>query len=767
MPETSKPKGDRRRCRPALACVSCRKSKIRCDRKIPCGACVRSRHKNCVFESLGSASRASGMVSAQADQADSSLGSITTQLPVTPATSTSTAHPADVPREGPLGQTLRQSTIPSSTEVADVTTLVSRIFELERRLEESTGSSEPVKASRPSAQGLNCPETIQSYLAYDFHAMNRSVMSKTRYFGQSHWMNGVHYFKPVLDLFEKQSRDTKTEAMSVLNRCKALARTVKEQRTPDLGFKYGAHLPSRQVADQLVDGYLRTTETVFRILHVPTFKADYEKFWSSPEKPDIPFLIQLQLVMAIGCAVYDEHYSLRKSAVQWVYEAQSWLDAPIPKAKLTIAGIQIMLLLCQARQTSSIGGDLVWISVGSLMRTAFYMGLHRDPSKLPRMTRLQSEMRRRLWNTILEFELLSSMDSGGPPMISLEGSDTGPPANIDDDQLMEEGSEVSPQPVDSFTDMSVALALRDTFRERLGVARLLNNLVSQNSYDDTLRMHHRLSSAHKSLSRTLRSYSPSGRQPTNFQSRMVDFVVRRHFLSLHIPYRGSTVREWATYAFSKNVTIDAATKLYVTGFPNALDPTALKSDADGSERLSTEGDDMARLMVCCGGSYRSILSQSAILIALELQIELQDDDAISHPMPRPDLLQILRHAVVYNFARVQAGETNVKGFLFATALSTHVSALMEGRRDDAIVEPILKAALRTEHQCFEILKKEAGQSPPAELMIGPGEVDWDAVMNDQSAANAFYDITSIENIIGTNGMDDFMGAPNLSFAPWG
>lgn len=205
-----------------------------------------------------------------------------------------------------------------------------------------------------------------------------------------------------------------------------------------MNFKFGVNIPPREIADQLVEGYLRTTETVFRILHVPSFRKDYEAFWSSPDSVDMCFMMQLQLVMAIGCTLYDEHYTMRKSAIQWVYEAKCWLISPLPKLRLTLSGLQVMILLCIAEQTAAVGPDLVWIPVGQLMRTAMYMGLHRDPERLPKMNKFRSEMRRRLWNTILEIALQSSMDSGGPPLISLQEYDTCAPTNCDDSQLTDD-----------------------------------------------------------------------------------------------------------------------------------------------------------------------------------------------------------------------------------------------------------------------------------------------------------------------------------------
>ncbi|CAJ2512502.1 Uu.00g055170.m01.CDS01 [Anthostomella pinea] len=776
MSERPKTKTDRRRRRPALACVSCRRSKIRCDLRQPCGACVRSRHKTCTFESLDpsdpsdpSAVQSSEIGSAQVGQpkaAGASAGPDEAQL--SPAASPSATHHEDTVDDEPTLASLGGTTsVGSITTVPDVNSLLQRIWELERRLDETTAHQSPAKPARPSA--TNPSEPILSYLAPDFHSMSKSVMSKTRYFGQSHWMNGVMHFKPVLELFERQSRDTKSETRGILAKCKALARTVKAQRVPELISKVGTNMPTREVADKLVDGYLRTTETVFRILHVPAFRRDYDLFWASPTSADPAFVLQLQLVMAIGSTIYDEHFSMRKSAVQWIHEAQYWFLGPVPKSRLTIAALQIMLLLCLAREAASVGSDLVWISIGSVMRSAIYMGLHRDPSRLPGMTRTHSELRRRLWNTILELELQSSLDSGGPPMISLENSDTNAPANLDDADLANDGDvQAILKTSDKFTDMTVALALRKSFRERLAIAQLLNDIVSKGTYEDTIRLHRQLSTSYKSLAQTFRGFVATGRQPTSFQCRFVDYIVRRYFMALHIPFCNPSVREPA-FAFSRKEVVDSAVKLYCTVFPTgALGSGPLTPTAAETEVICTEGDDLASFAVCGSGFFRCILTQASFLVALEIQTQLQEDSGLGPPTTRPDLLNILRHTVSFSLARIKAGETNVKGYLFNVAIATHVDALLDGRKGQAVVEPILAAAIKTQRQCFEILGEQAGLNQ-TEDVDGGGQFDWDGMMatdeawsDDMSMTNPFFDLTSIDAMLGTDIGANFMTASDPS-----
>lgn len=213
--------------------------------------------------------------------------------------------------------------------------------------------------------------------------------------------------------------------MAGVPKCKALARTIKAQRTPPWPAIPTRDLPPRAITDQLIDCYLRTFESLYRVLHIPSFKHDYEALWEPapvhpdpdqpPQRVDMAFLVQVKLVLAIGATVYDQDFSLRPSCIRWVYEALTFTSEPEFKSRLNIKSLQTDILLLLARETAGIGGNLVWISAGSLLRTAVYMGLHRDPAHLPKRTVFAAEMQRRLWNTVLELTVSCSMNAGAPP----------------------------------------------------------------------------------------------------------------------------------------------------------------------------------------------------------------------------------------------------------------------------------------------------------------------------------------------------------------
>ena len=499
-------------------------------------------------------------------------------------------------------------------------------------------------------------------------------------------------------------REETSKASSGIQRCKSLAGIIKSRRVPPWPSPPRVDLPPKDVADELVDCYLRTFETIYRILHVPSFRRDYEAIWTSNNEPDIAFLVQLKLVLAIGATMYDEQFSLRTSAIQWVYEAQTWLSEPEFKSRLSIQTLQTNLLLLLARETASVCGDSVWIQAGALLRTAMYMGLHRDPTRLPKRSTLAAEMRRRLWNTILEITLQSSMTSGGPSQISLADFDTEPPRNLDDEQLVTE--DPVPKPEDDFTQVSVAIALRRTFPIRLAITKFLNDISSHGTYEETLRLDAELRAAYKALYRTLQGCkSCTGPSPSPFEIRIVDFIMHRYLSSLHIPFFGLALHETA-YAFSRKVAIETALKIWCAAYPSSsIVPAQSHNDTASSDR-----DDFARLTTSGQGFFRIVAMQASLVLAVELRAQLQEEESLG-PVPlRRDLLSVVYDAKSWCLRSIETGETNVKGYLLSSLVAAHIEGLMQGLRKDEIAELLAKAAEEVVLTCIPILEEKVARA---------------------------------------------------------
>jgi hypothetical protein len=322
-------------------------------------------------------------------------------------------------------------------------------------------------------------------------------------------------------------------------------------------------VPPREMADQLIDLYFRTYESVYRILHIPSFRKKYVDFWNYPESTSTTFVVILLLVMAIGACFCqgEREEDIRSSARQWFISSQSWASALFDKEQLNLSIIQVNCLLL-ARQTNSVGVDLIWIPTGNLLRIAFSMGFHRDPKHFPKLPLFVAEMRRRIWATVLEMTVQNSIDLGMPPLISSNDFDTEPPSNIDDEDISESTTVMPNQrPNHVFTQTSIQISLCKSLRTRLGIVHFVNSFHLEPSYDDVLRLGQEINKACNDASRLTQSYPAYLPRPTAFQTSLLDIHIRRFVLEVHRPFFVKSQTD-PRYYFSRKVRLENALEIF-------------------------------------------------------------------------------------------------------------------------------------------------------------------------------------------------------------
>ncbi|PYI34399.1 hypothetical protein BP00DRAFT_493133 [Aspergillus indologenus CBS 114.80] len=773
----------RRRRRPAVSCSLCRRRKIKCDRQLPCSHCTRSGNEaTCEYDNT-ELSR----------PPQSAFGVTPTRpapyaIPTEGASHTSRTAPYTIPTGGTLHASRTASSVPSPHSAAHTTAstkastvaspqsdpnveaLKDRVRQLEQRLAETV--AKPAIQPPPVAP---IPEVVTagSTLTGLFHlhhendparpavAITRSIMHKSRLFGQSFWINGMATeFWNLFQILETHARDQGSQAFSKIQKCKAIGKIIKDRRTPSWPVVTAIPLPQKSIADQLVDCYLRTSEAIHRILHIPTFRRDYDALWAAHSTPDPAFVIQLKLVLAIGAATYDEHFTLRPSAMAWVYEALTWLAKPEYKVHLSMQFLQLNLLVLLAREATGIGGTLTWIPAGSLLRMAMHIGLHRDPNHLPKRTLFASEMRRRLWNTVLELSVASSMLSGGPPLLSLEDFDTLPPSNYDDDQLTntlttttasndpDPDNPPSPQPDHVFTQTSIAIAYRKTFPARLAITQALNNLNTKLTYEDTLRLDADLRTAYQETCHclhTLTTPTPTptahnSRTPSLFALHLLDFQINHHLIALHIPYFIPALHDPKTYAYTRKVLTETALRIWCTAWPTSAIIHPIISDPDSTPSSSltqvhTPSPDaqlLARYIANTASPYTQTTMQAYNLAAFELRAQLREACSAGPPAPfaaaaatagaplsgspahhayqpiRQDLLTITREAKPWLRRCLRSGETNMKGYLLQALVAAQVEAVLRRVPDTGLGGWLVEAAERAVEEALGVLREVLG-----------------------------------------------------------
>lgn len=98
--------------------------------------------------------------------------------------------------------------------------------------------------------------------------------------------------------------------------------------------------------------------------------------------------------------------------------------------------LETLVLHLQTCFYSGQGNDVdPWFEMGTIIRLAFRLGYHRDPSTLAGISAFDGEMRRRVWLNIFQIDALISFALGFPSMIPTDFCDTAVPRNLEDSDL--------------------------------------------------------------------------------------------------------------------------------------------------------------------------------------------------------------------------------------------------------------------------------------------------------------------------------------------
>lgn len=717
----------KRRRRPALSCVECRMRKVKCDRMKPCGACIKIKSERCTYRSARSGIRAASSKSSDVTPDDRSPNQSSSHEhgPIFDRCN-GTRHEEAQSRSYFTAKTSSVDT--GSCAEGRATSLVSVLLSENERVRTAT-TGYPIRedATRSISDIVtDVPGTFQ----------------KSKFFGQSHWMNAMEPVStsqkaaaPLNSVltFEKYKAlgdanttvnpatdrvevNKSTELYKTVGELKTMARILKTSRmtSPTVTQEEAmGSLPSKTTCDVLVGCYFRTFEGVFRVLHGPSFYKEYGDYWSGRAHGKSSTLLKIMLVCAIGVPFYrgDDQPRLRVTCSGWIYAAESWLAAPHAKSRLNMAGLQIQILVILAKQVCNVEGDHVWILAGSLLRTAMYLGLHRDPTHFGKINFFHAEMRRRLWATVLELTAQSSLDMGMPPMISMQDYDTKPPSNINDADLHEQDdSALNIQPAKACTHCSIQIAFAESLPLRLEVIRLINSLRFDLSYLECLRLGRELTELCEMKTSALKDALMKGANITPFQIKLFDSLVRRFILALHRPYF-SKAKDNPQYHYSRKICLDASLAI----FAPATAPTP------GVE------DDWARMTYRAVGFFKALILYAMSTIYCELNSQIEENQKLSNltaplvseastnpVLSLPPQTQMLYDALAEGhlkaLRRLQNGETNPKGLVFFACALARIDALVAGTDPEAKVLETAKKSI-SEIRCIlaDVYEQEHGE----------------------------------------------------------
>jgi hypothetical protein len=305
-------------------------------------------------------------------------------------------------------------------------------------------------------------------------------------------------------------------------------------------------LPKKAVCDRLVASYIDTSETIYRILHIPTFREQYELYWEGKLQTE-SFVPQLLCILSIASRFETKSKGLGPERSEGVHIPtacaliRTWLDGLKGKQLVEFTTLQVEVLLLHAQRMIIARADESWTQLGFVVRLAMTMGLHREPSEFePRMTIFVGELRRRLWFTILDMDLHTSLHSNLPCLLRDGDFTCRPPRNLDDSELFPDMRELPPtKPIDQQTDNQMQVYAAMTLGVRMRVAQLIHRIDTIRDYQEVMDIGSKLDRFLEDINYICprQGIMNDNQKSKLWRSRVIlDMHVRRPLLALYRPF---------------------------------------------------------------------------------------------------------------------------------------------------------------------------------------------------------------------------------------
>lgn len=437
----------KKRPRPVMSCLDCRKKKLKCDRLLPCHQCKKSgRTARCTY-----AAQENSM-----EPQDEHLPSVRKKVRLNDP-----SHPEEGQEPGSDEVTARGrnniNPLITAEVVAEVRDLKTRVVELERLLSkkhhclalgsptdedraipQSSVHRDPVSASydsQTSILGMLFTKGNRS----QYHASDRELPILSKFEEAMQVLRGVSKEPTVAFVMKEVKSARRLQATQLKS-----AEVHPVDRFSSIYASMMAALPPRHICEKLASIYFTCSESLLKILHRPTFSRDLEAFWSGGlhglhSAVDDAILPQLVGVVLIASSLgIDEGTTTDSWSTDSLYAiSKAWNNSLNSKSRLQLSTLQTQCLLLFARKMRPFEVGLLQSDSSALVRSAMKMGLHIDSRNFPKLSMFEGELRRNVWYTIVELDMQISYMSGGRPMVREGDFDTSPSAALDDDETFE------------------------------------------------------------------------------------------------------------------------------------------------------------------------------------------------------------------------------------------------------------------------------------------------------------------------------------------
>ncbi|GJP92881.1 Zn2Cys6 transcription factor [Aspergillus niger] len=574
----------RKRPRPVVSCLRCRKKKLKCDRVMPCENCSKAGcAPDCVFHPSPDG------VDNVPDQPSAKRMHLPPDFPFPsdprgdPASARLPPPPAAIGLLEDLQQRLQR--------VEEVLSLkpLTRSYAGSLKDVVARDASPSVRQTTPSTHAPPYPGTL----------VVKGKGTRSRYHGQNNRTTLLHQFSEAREFIERCTKDSAILGLAKevqFLQSKSKMPMSSPESMPDLDYspellQMQSSLPSKAVCDRLVNLYTTNFERTLRMLHVPSFLRQYADFWNAPG-PDAErsaaFLPQLTAVLAAALPLEDPSFRLEYSSV-WEYLqtpavnlVRVWLQKLGRKQRTELVSLQIEALVLLARRLRLASQEELWRATGTLVRSAMVVGLHLDLSGNKQLSPFQIEVRRRLWITIVEMDLQTSIASGMPVTIPDLDFDPLIPTNLNDTDFDESTTELPPaKPLHEWTDTLAQVTLASSLPHRIRAMSMVRTSSPGMDLRDIVKQGRRLEECLRQIPPPLKlDPSPIHGEtpgPALLLNRvLLDVYMRRPLLCLYRPIVMGESREDQLFLEIEQACLESS--LVVLSYQDYFDPNVADLD---------------------------------------------------------------------------------------------------------------------------------------------------------------------------------------------
>lgn len=310
-------------------------------------------------------------------------------------------------------------------------------------------------------------------------------------------------------------------------------------------------LPPKRICELLVALYFDNLEHCFRILHRPSFEAQLENFWTSTDESaaySSGFAPQLVGVLSIAATLgtHPECVTAAGSADGFLFGAtdfmQQYLDTLCGKLKYQLPALQVQMLILMLRWMRLERIDDLWSLSGQILRQALVMELDQDPSQFSDISAFESELRRRIWMSIVEEDLMLSILCAKPCLVPSYTCQS--PLNVNDDELHDGLVQLpASRPVEEWTDTLCQYILAQSLPHRIAACKYMDSSTGI-QYENVLSHTRHMEQVLQKLPAPLRfdhMGDDAAKAPARLMARMeLDISIRRPLLHLYSPFAYAT-----------------------------------------------------------------------------------------------------------------------------------------------------------------------------------------------------------------------------------